>query len=142
LFLFYGIINAIERKVVSVDKGKPIILLIDDEIYIREMSKRLFEKLGYDVILASNGAEGIEIYKNNLDEIDLVILDMVMPEMTGKDVYKILIEMNPDIKIVFLSGNSKEEVAEYMNITGEIDYIQKPYRLHEISQVLAKTVGN
>lgn len=126
----------------SVDKGKPIILLIDDEIYIREMSKRLFEKLGYDVILASNGAEGIEIYKNNLDEIDLVILDMVMPEMTGKDVYKILIEMNPDIKIVFLSGNSKEEVAEYMNITGEIDYIQKPYRLHEISQVLAKTVGN
>ena len=86
--------------------GKETILLVDDEAFILEVSRDMLEAKGYRVLLAGDGKEGIAVYKKNRDEIDIVILDMVMPYMGGGEIYDRLKEINPDIKVLLASGFS------------------------------------
>ncbi|MBU1163276.1 MAG: PAS domain S-box protein, partial [Proteobacteria bacterium] len=118
------------------------ILLVDDEAIILDVGKEILDVLGYKVFLASGGNEAIEIYKENKDKIDLVILDMVMPGMGGGETYKALKSINPDIKVMLSSGyNLGGEAAEIMK-QGVNDFIQKPFTMtklsHKIRNILEK----
>lgn len=118
------------------------ILLVDDETIILDVGEDMLKTLGYKVFLASGGNEAIEIYRENKDKIDLVILDLVMPGMGGGETYKVLKSINPDIKVMLSSGyNIGGEAAEIMK-HGINDFIQKPFTMtklsHKIRGILEK----
>jgi CheY-like chemotaxis protein len=103
------------------DKAKTI-LLVDDEESIMFFLQKLLVREGYNIIKAGNGKEAIEIYKSNPDNIDLILMDITMPVMSGIDAYKELYTHDPDIKILLMSAYSKES---FENME-KINFIRKP----------------
>lgn len=117
-------------------KGSESILLVDDEDVVIDVGKELLEELGYEVLLARSGREAIEIYKKNKKKMDMVILDMIMPDMSGGDTYDRLKEINPDIKVLLSSGYSIDGQATEILNRGCEGFIQKPFDIKQLSQKL------
>lgn len=88
--------------------GSETLLLVDDEEAIRDLGKRLLSWAGYTVLTASNGKEALEVFRDKQSEISLVVLDVVMPKMDGKECLKELLELKPDLKIILASGYAPE----------------------------------
>lgn len=122
-------------------RGTGTILLIDDEPAVRFTNRLLLENVGYRVLLAENGVEGLEIYKKNKDEIDLVILDMIMPEMNGSECFDHLKEIDPEVKVVLCSGFPQDADVTEMKKAGLISFLYKPCRSEELSRVVAAAIG-
>ncbi|MFZ0131321.1 MAG: response regulator, partial [Desulfobacterales bacterium] len=109
------------------------VLLIDDEEVVLDVGIRMLQHFGYDVLSAANGHEAIEIYTGNKEKIDLVLLDMVMPDMGGRVVYDRLKQCNPNVKVLLSSGYSLSgEAAEIMR-SGCNGFIQKPFNIKELA---------
>lgn len=106
-----------------------MILVVDDEEPIRFLAGEILESFGYRVLTAANGVEAIEIYTEKGDEIDLVILDMIMPKMGGRDTFIRLKEIDPEIRTILSTGFSLDEKAQEMLDRGMMGYIQKPYQV-------------
>jgi two-component system, cell cycle sensor histidine kinase and response regulator CckA len=128
--------NIVEEKTVVIEtvKGMETILLIDDEPVNLEVSGELLESLGYRVYMAGGGQEGMEIYEEKRDEIDLVILDMVMPGISGGETFDRLRESNPNIRVLLCSGYSINGQAQSILDRGCNGFIQKPYKMSHLSQ--------
>jgi CheY-like chemotaxis protein len=125
----------------ALPRGRGTILLVDDQEPVREVAKDMLEALGYDVLTAADGMEGVSRYRDLWRKIDLVILDMVMPNMSGGDCYRRMKEINPKARVVLSSGYSMDgSIQEVMN-EGILAFIQKPYRLEELSRVVGTAVG-
>ncbi|MFH1146610.1 MAG: response regulator, partial [Pseudomonadota bacterium] len=121
-------------------KGKETILLIDDEDVIRELGKEVLERLGYKVLLAADGVEAIEIYDKNAGQIDLVILDIVMPKAGGKSTFGELRAKNSALKVIISSGYSINGDAQDLLRSGAHAFIQKPYRIDGLSSVIRRVL--
>ena len=121
--------------------GTGRILLVDDEETIRITASGILESLGYEVVLAKDGAEGLAIFKENADIIDLVILDMIMPKMNGRLCFDEIKKFRPETKIILASGFTEGEDFEQMKKNGLSAFIKKPYSTIELSQVLANTLS-
>lgn len=114
-------------------KATGTVLIIDDEEVILAVGSELLESIGYKVLTAIDGKEAIEIYKNNMDKIDIVLLDMIMPDMGGGKVFDAIKKINPDAKVLLISGYSLDnQVAEILN-RGCDGFIQKPFNSNELS---------
>lgn len=110
------------------------ILTIDDDEHILQLYKELLEYIGYKVYTANNGQDGLDIYVEKKDKIDLVILDMIMPGLSGGDTFDKFREINPNVKIVLSSGCSiNEDVTKIIN-RGCNGFIQKPFSMEEFFQ--------
>jgi len=118
-------------------KGHGTILLVDDEEMILDVSGKLLERLGYRVIAAENGEQAVEIYQKWCQDVDLVILDMIMPAMSGFETYNRLKEINPQIKVLLSSGYSEKGQAGEIVARDRQDFIQKPFDLTQLSQKIA-----
>ena len=116
--------------------GSETVLFVDDEDMIVEVAEELFEQLGYKVLTAGSGKEAIETYEKNKERIDMVLLDMIMPDMSGGDTYDSLKEVDPDIKVLLSSGYSLEGRATEILDRGCNGFIQKPFKMKELSQKL------
>jgi len=116
--------------------GTESVLLVDDEKTITVVGQKLLETLGYSVFLAKNGKEAIETYENNRDKIDIVILDMIMPEMGGAETYDRLKEIDPEIKVLLSSGYSIDGLAKTILAKGCNGFMQKPFGLKDLSTAL------
>jgi len=114
-------------------KGTGTVLLVDDEEVILEVGKELLEGMGYRVLTAKDGKKAVEAYKKNRDEIDIVLLDMVMPNMGGGEAYDRMKEINPDIKALLSSGFSIDGEASEILERGCNGFIQKPFSMKELS---------
>jgi len=106
---------------------KGIILLIDDEEVIRELGKDVLDAYDYDAFVASHGDEGIKIFREHKDHIQLVILDMVMPGKNGKQVFRELRAIRPDVKVLITSGHDEEEYFHEIFEEGAVGFLQKPF---------------
>ena len=129
----------IQEKKVSSDelvKGKGTVLLVDDEKMFLEVGEELLTHLEYEVLLAENGREALELYKKNQDEIDLVLLDMVMPVMGGGEAFDRMKEINTNVKVLLSSGYSLEGEAKEILKRGCDAFIQKPFKMEQLSQKL------
>ncbi len=115
-------------------KGAETVLLVDDEDMIVEVGQEIIENLGYEVLISKSGNEAIEIYKKNYDRIDMVILDMIMPEMGGGETYDKLKEINPGIKVLLSSGYSIDGEATKILERGCNGFIQKPFYMADFSK--------
>ena len=114
--------------------GSETILLVDDEELVLDVSVQMLEKLGYDVLEAKSGKKAIAVYKEKKDKIDLVILDAIMPEMTGEETYYKLKEINPKVKTLLSSGYTINGKATEMMKNGCNGFIQKPFSMEALSQ--------
>ena len=121
-------------------KGTETVLFVDDEDMIIEVAGELFEQLGYKVLTAGSGKEAIEIYEKNKEQIDIVLLDMIMPDMSGSDTYDSLKEINPDINVLLSSGYSINGQATEIIDRGCSGFIQKPFKMKELSQKLREVL--
>ena len=117
-------------------RGKETVLFVDDEDMIIEIIEEMLEQLGYKVLIARSGKEAIETYEKNKEQIDMVILDMVMPDISGGDTYDKLKEINPDIKVLLASGYSLDGAATEILDRGCNGFIQKPAKMRELSHKL------
>ena len=125
----------------ALPRGRGRILLVDDQEPVREVARDMLEALGYEVITAADGLEGVSRYRDLWREIDLVILDMVMPNMSGGDCFLRMKEINPKARVVLSSGYSMDGAIQGVMNEGILAFIQKPYRLEELSRVVGTAVG-
>lgn len=115
-------------------EGKETVLLVDDEEIILDVGEQMLKKMGYQVLLAKGAKEAIDVYRKNRDKIDLVILDMIMPEMVGEEAFDRLKEMDPKIKVLLSSGYSLDGKASELLERGCDGFIQKPFSMKQLSQ--------
>jgi nitrogen-specific signal transduction histidine kinase/CheY-like chemotaxis protein len=113
---------------------KKTILVVDDEPANMEVTKEILEILGYNVMTACDGGEAVAIYGEHRGEIDLVILDMIMPGMGGGETFDLLKQMHRDVRVLLSSGYSLEGQAKDILNRGCLGFIQKPYKIDELAK--------
>ncbi len=101
----------------------------------------MLTKMGYNVLIARNGKDALEIYKENQDKIDIVIIDMIMPIMNGGETYDRLKKMYPDIKVLLSSGHSVNGQATEILERGCNGFIQKPFTIEVLSEKIREILG-
>jgi len=104
------------------------ILVIDDEEIVLSLLQRSFERMGYRVIAASNGAEAVEAFREHAGEIAGVVLDLTMPKMSGEQVFDALREIDPMVRVILTSGFSEQESISRFGDRSVVGFIQKPFR--------------
>jgi len=110
------------------------ILVVDDDEMALEVMSEMLRLLGYRVLTAERGKKALDIYKKKLHQIDLVLLDIMMPEMTGDIVFQELRALNPDVKVICASAYCAPETVEKMLSAGCHGYFPKPVNLTELSR--------
>jgi len=130
--------SILEKTAENVDlpTGEGVILVIDDEDVLRKNAKDILEESGFEVILAESGKEGITLFKENKDKIICVLLDMAMPEMSGKDVFIELKKFAPDVKVILSSGFRKDKRIDDVMDLGINNFLQKPYTLKNLTDAV------
>jgi len=136
--------EAVEDLELTADivKGTGTILLIDDEKMILDVGRELLEELGYTVLPAGSGQEAIDIFQKDRDKIDMIIMDMIMPEMSGSETFDRLKKISPDVKILLSSGYSVDGQATDILRRGCDGFIQKPFNMNQLAERIQKIMPN
>jgi CheY-like chemotaxis protein len=121
-------------------ESKKTILWVDDEEIALEVWSQMLQKLGYSVLQARYGYEALEIFKKNKNKISLVILDMRMPGMNGCEVYDRLKKIQPQVKIILVSGYIEQYVLDEFSQRNFNGYIEKPFKLKELSEKIEEVL--
>jgi CheY-like chemotaxis protein len=116
--------------------GDETILLVDDEEYIRELGVELLTDAGYKVLAAIDGEEGLELYRKEQKNIDLVILDLVIPGMGGKKCYEEILKINPNAKILVVSGYSANGPGKEAMKAGVKGFVGKPFDVSHLLETI------
>jgi PAS domain S-box-containing protein len=130
----------VERTVAArssvLEAGTGTVLVVDDEPMVLAFVEEALKKLGYTVLTAVDGQQACEVYSSHANQIDMVLLDMVMPGTTGLEVCRRLRGIHPKVKVILSSGYSSGDVAREARLAGAIGFIGKPYSLEELSRAL------
>jgi PAS domain S-box-containing protein len=122
-----------EKPRLSVDShGSGTILFAEDEPAVRSLTKLVLENSGYSVLLAKNGREAVDIFQRNAGKIALVLLDMTMPVMGGKDAFRLIREIRPDVPVIVLTGYSEDVARADLEAGASVGFIQKPYSAEKL----------
>jgi signal transduction histidine kinase len=122
-------------------RGTENILIVDDEDTVRNTISLMLKNLGYQVYLASSGMEAIEMYQRHKAEIDLIILDIIMPQMDGQQTYIQIMRINPDVKVLICSGYSQHNsIKEMLLDEGVVGFMRKPVEIAQLSQVVREAL--
>ncbi|MFY9226173.1 MAG: response regulator [Blastocatellia bacterium] len=124
----------------SVLSGTETILVVDDEETLRHLAKDLLESYGYKILMAADGPEALDIYQSKYKEISLLLLDMVMPKMGGREVYQKALEINPKARVVFASGYCPPEEMEQVWEKSVMGFVQKPYQIEDLTSELRRVL--
>jgi PAS domain S-box-containing protein len=116
------------------------VLLIDDEESIRRTTASILKAAGYSVSLAEDGKAGLDIFREKNAEIDIVLLDLIMPNMSGREVFFMLKEIKPDVKVFLYSGYAQHQVTEELIKNGALGLLNKPFRMEELMRKLASVL--
>jgi DNA-binding NtrC family response regulator len=116
--------------------GNETILIVDDHETIWDFLIEALQRLGYSVLLAENGLDAVEIYRENPGEIDLVLLDMIMPKAGGHQAFFQIREIDPDAKILLSSGFVSESEVQDLIAQGACGFLSKPHRLGVVAKAI------
>ena len=119
--------------------GTESVLLVDDDVVIRDLGKSLLEGLGYKVFVASDGDEAVRIYKEQVGEIALVVMDRVMPKVDGVESFNRLKKISPGVKVIISSGYAADE-AKKLRESGVMGFLDKPYRMAEMAKAVREAI--
>jgi CheY-like chemotaxis protein len=117
------------------------VLIIDDEELIRDLARDVLEMHGFHILSAENGVDGVAVYKENKDNIACIILDLMMPRMSGRETYQQLKEIDKNAKIILSTGHGRGEMAQEIIALGVQGVIQKPYRIEELLRLVQKMMS-
>jgi PAS domain S-box-containing protein len=115
-----------EEGVTSLN-GRGLILVVDDELFVLEVARRILEGFGYDVLTAENGRQGLEIFRQRSKDIDLVLLDKTMPDLDGEETFRAMKAILPDLLAILTSGYQETEVTTHFLSDELAGFVQKPY---------------
>jgi PAS domain S-box-containing protein len=125
-----------KRPTGDILRGSETVLFVDDEAMIIEVAEELLHRLGYHPLVARSGKEAMEIFETHKERIDMVILDMIMPNMNGGQVYDRMKAINPNVKVLLSSGYTIDGAASEILGRGCNGFIQKPFKMKELSHKL------
>ena len=117
------------------------VLVVDDEEYLRVLCARMLTHLGYRVHLAAGGTEAVAMCRRLRGELDCVLLDLIMPEMDGTEVYAEIHQECPELKVLLTSGYHEAEISRRFAGQGLAGFLQKPYVLEDLAGKLAEVLG-
>jgi CheY-like chemotaxis protein len=120
---------------------KPVILFADDDELCLDVGVQILQKLGYSVLRARDGQEALEVFEDNKNTVDLVILDMRMPYNGGR-AFDQLRRIKSDVKVIIASGYTEDQRIREMYEQGCIGFIQKPFRINKLSEKILKALQN
>jgi two-component system cell cycle sensor histidine kinase/response regulator CckA len=123
-------------------EGSESILLVDDEEMIIDVGKAMLQKLGYQVVVAKGGEQALEKLAQNMDQIDLVILDMIMPGMDGGKTFDRIREIKAEIPVILSSGYTINDQASAIMRRGCNGFIQKPFNMAELSEIVRRIIDS
>ncbi len=130
-----------KEKDETLPEGNETILIVEDDELVRSFGLRILKRLGYNVIEASDGVEAMKLANEYEDEIHLLLTDLVMPKISGKELAKRLKEERPSLKILFVSGYSEEITMQRGILSDEINFLQKPFASSALAQKLREVLG-
>jgi signal transduction histidine kinase/ActR/RegA family two-component response regulator len=138
-------IETVPDAVADLPNGRETVLLTEDEDPVRRLTKTILELNGYQVLEATCGDEALSIYKSHRGQIDLILTDVVMPRMSGRELAQTLQTIRPDIKILYLSGYTDDAIVRHGLLDQEMSFLQKPFTpdalLRKVREVLDRTSG-
>jgi two-component system cell cycle sensor histidine kinase/response regulator CckA len=120
--------------------GQGTILLVEDEEGLRALNARGLKSRGYSVIEAGNGVEALEMFEGAGGKVDLVVSDVVMPEMDGPTLLKELRKKNPDLKMIFVSGYAEEAFEKSLPAGEKFAFLPKPFTLKQLIEQVKETM--
>jgi len=130
------------KRAASADlTGEGIILLVEDEEGLRQLNARGLASRGYTVLEAGNGVEAIEVLEKSSGQIDLVVSDVVMPEMDGPTLLRELRTRNPGLKIIFVSGYAEDAFQKHLPADGQFAFLAKPFTLKQLVNAVKETLA-
>ncbi len=121
--------------------GQKVVLVVDDEPIMRKIAVKVLQSAGYKVLYAEDGEEGLEVFKENKDEVQLVVLDMLMPKMSGKETYIEMKLIDPNVKVLLTSGFREDERVDDILKMGVEEFIEKPYTFTQLTQAVQKILN-
>jgi two-component system cell cycle sensor histidine kinase/response regulator CckA len=113
--------------------GRGTVLLVEDEDAVRSFAARALGQRGYHVLQATTGVEALEVFNNHQGEVDLVVSDVVMPEMDGPTMFEKLRRQRPDLKVIFISGYAEDAFRQHLAENEDFMFLQKPFDLKELA---------
>lgn len=123
-------------------RGKTKLLFVDDEEMVRTAGKRMLEAAGCDVILADSGSFALDAYRNNAQDVDLVVLDLSMPVMDGAECFEQLKDIDTNVRVLICTGHAKCHEIEEMIAHGALGVVKKPFDLEQLSEAIEEALGN
>lgn len=119
-----------------------MVLLVEDEQLLRHVGREILERLGYSVIVAEDGKEAVEKYRQRRDEIVVVVLDLVMPEMDGSETFAELKNIDPNVRVLIASGFTNDEVVDELLANGARGFVEKPFDKKTMAEAVAGVLGD
>jgi len=138
--LNYEIEHHIFNNNEEIPVGEGLILLVDDNEIMRDVAAEIFIECGYDVMSAENGLEALDLYEKNKKNISAVLLDMNMPQLSGKDTFGKLKILNPEVKVLLTSGFREDEEVQNLINLGASGFLQKPYALKKMALMVEEVL--
>jgi CheY-like chemotaxis protein len=120
--------------------GYGVVLVVDDDDYVLQAVYVALESYGYSVLLANSGAAAIELFEEHRDHIDLVLLDMLMPGMSGEETFRALLAIQPDVKVLLSTGYAPDEAAQRFTEDGLVGFLRKPYEPDELAMEVRRII--
>ena len=121
--------------------GTETILVVEDDDSVRESIKTALEDCGYNVIVAEDGEQGIALFKENCDTINAVLLDMVMPKMSGKEVFRQMLELSPDVRVIISSGQTDSWHTDPI-LESAKNFLSKPFEIDVLEDMLRQVLDD
>lgn len=123
------------------EPAKPTILLVEDEQTLRELISEVLEYAGYEVLPCSHPNEGIEVSRRRAGSIDLLLTDLVLPGMNGREMSRRILERLPKLRVVYMSGYCEPMVMEGEQRDADFNYLQKPFSVRTLTKKLASVLA-
>jgi PAS domain S-box-containing protein len=124
------------------ERGQEIVLVVDDEPGVRRTAARILEHAGFAVLMAADGVEGLAMVEEHRNAISLVLLDMLMPRLSGIDALRAMREVMPDLPIVLTSGFAGDETVDRLGDVDLVKFIQKPYRMNDLIAMVRSLIDD
>jgi CheY-like chemotaxis protein len=126
---------------VQVPAGGGTVLVVDDDPSVRQVASQMLEMAGYEVLLAGDGGEAVACFAARPEAIDLVLLDMTMPNMDGSEAFQELRKLRPDVRVILSSGYNEQDATNRFAGKGLAGFIQKPYRAAKLLAAVGEALG-
>jgi PAS domain S-box-containing protein len=134
-------VRTLPREETALARGRGVILVVDDEQMVGNMAQTALTRAGYEILRAANGAEALSVFARNASRISLVLLDLVMPVMSGAEVLPHLLTMKPELPVIVSSGHREEECRVRLKCPPVAGFLQKPYAASSLAAKVQEVLG-